>query len=271
MSRIIPIGSVHEGPASIYSEYNENQLFHFYEPQGGIFIAESLNVIERAIHMGCQIESFLVEPKFVSAVEPWASEDTPIYTAQQSVMSELVGYHVSRGVLSAMRRPVLPRPEEILQNSEIHRVAVLEAVQNPTNVGAIIRSAAALGADAVLLTAGCSDPLYRRASRVSMGTVFQVPWTYLPENLPDLPAYLRQNGFASAAMALTDASVPIDDPRVSREEKLAIILGTESDGLKPETIASSDYVIRIPMSHGVDSLNVAAASAVAFWQLRYQG
>ena len=280
MSIIIPIRSVHDGPVAIYSELNENQLFHYYEPNGGIFIAESLNVIERARNMGCVAESYLVEPKFVKDVEDWAhgtmSDDTsfdiPIYVAEQTAMSELVGYHVSRGVLAAMRRPVLPGPASILQDPTVHRIAVLEAVQNPTNVGAIIRSAAALGIDAVLLTKGCSDPLYRRASRVSMGTVFQVPWTYLPENLEKtdcdgtLPEYLRSFGFKTAAMALTDNSVPIDDPSVCREEKLAIILGTESDGLKEETITSSDYVIRIPMSHGVDSLNVAAASAISFWE-----
>lgn len=282
MSTVIPIRSVHDGPVAIYSELNENQLLHYYEPNGGIFIAESLNVIERARNMGCVAESYLVEPKFIKDVEGWAYSnapdgtliDIPIYVAEQTAMSELVGYHVSRGVLAAMRRPVLPSPESILRDPSVYRIAVLEAVQNPTNVGAIIRSAAALGIDAVLLTEGCSDPLYRRASRVSMGTVFQIPWTYLPESLdqnsPDgsLPGYLRSFGFRTAAMALSDDSVPIDDPAVCREEKLAIILGTESDGLKKETILFSDYVVRIPMSHGVDSLNVAAASAVAFWQLR---
>ncbi|MBO4886772.1 MAG: RNA methyltransferase [Firmicutes bacterium] len=289
MSNIIPVGSVHDDLVAVYSELNENQLFHYYEPNGGIFIAESLNVIERARNMGCVAESFLVEPKFVKDVEAWShgslpdgtSFEIPIYVAEQKAMSELVGYHVSRGVLSAMKRPVLPVPETILQDPAAYRIAVLEAVQNPTNVGAIIRSAAALGIDAVLLTEGCSDPLYRRASRVSVGTVFQVPWTYLPKAIRleeagsirwiseyDLPSYLRSFGFRTAAMALSDNSVPIDDPGICREEKLAIILGTESDGLKEETILSSDYVVRIPMSHGVDSLNVAAASAVAFWQLR---
>ena len=276
MPRITVVSSVHDETVAIYSEYNENQLFHYYEPNGGIFIAESLNVIERARNMGCAAESFLVEPRFVKDVEPWCSENTPVYVAEQSAMSELVGYHVSRGVLAAMQRPLLPEAEAILKDPSVHRIAVLEAVQNPTNVGAIIRSAAALGVDCVLLTEGCSDPLYRRASRVSMGTVFQVPWTYLPKDMeresPDgsLPGYLRSFGYKSAAMALTDDSVPIDDPAVGMEEKLAVILGTESDGLKEETIASSDYVVRIPMSHGVDSLNVAAASAVAFWQLRHR-
>ena len=273
MPTIIPVRSGHDAPVAIYSELNENQLFHYYEPDGGIFIAESLNVIDRARNMGCMAESFLVEPKFVKAVEAWCSEDTPIYVAEQSAMSELVGYHVSRGVLSAMKRPTLPDAKTILENPSIRRVAVLEAVQNPTNVGAVIRSAAALGIDAVLLTEGCSDPLYRRASRVSMGTVFQVPWTYLPKDLKSfgdgtLPGYLRSYGFRSAAMALSDHSICIDDPSIDLRERLAVILGTESDGLKEETILSSDYVVRIPMSHGVDSLNVAAASAVAFWQLR---
>ena len=278
MPLIISVTSVHDEPVAIYSEWNENQLYHYYEPDRGIFIAESLNVIERAMHMGCEIESFFVEPKFISRVAPWAIDPTgaelPIYTAAQDVMSELVGYHVSRGVLAAMRRPVLPHPEELLSRPDFHRIAVLEAVQNPTNIGAVIRSAAALGMDAVLLTDGCADPLYRRASRVSMGTVFQVPWTYLPDRLLQdqadggLSFYLHRFGFKTAAMALTDESVPIDDPAVCNEDKLAIVLGTESDGLKKETIAACDYTVRIPMAHGVDSLNVAAASAVAFWQLR---
>ena len=193
--------------------------------------------------------------------------DIPIYTAELSVLTRLTGFPLTRGVLCAMRRPKLPGVEEICANA--HRIAVLEDIMNPTNLGAIFRSAAALGMDAVLLTPACSDALYRRAVRVSMGTVFQVPWTYLDRAWPvEGLALLRNLGFKTAAMALSHNSVSIEDPQLMAEEKLAIVLGTEGDGLAEETIARCDYTVRIPMSHGVDSLNVAAASAVAFWQLR---
>lgn len=188
--------------------------------------------------------------------------DVPVYTADMDVLTQLTGYQLTRGLLCAMRRVPLPKPEALLENAK--RVAVLEEVMNPTNIGAIFRSAAALGMDAVLLTPGCSDPLYRRSARVSMGTVFQIPWTFLPENWIDV---LKENGFQTAAMALSEDSVSIDDPRLPGIEKLAIVLGTEGDGLAASTVTACDYTVKISMAHGVDSLNVAAASAVAFWQL----
>jgi tRNA G18 (ribose-2'-O)-methylase SpoU len=238
-----------------------------------MFIAESPKVIHRALDGGCQPVSLLMERKDIdgSAKEVIARcGDIPVFTADEELLCNLTGYHLTRGVLCAMRRPQLPEPKELLQN--VNRVAILENVMNPTNVGAIFRSAAALGMDAVLLTPGCSNPLYRRSARVSMGTVFQIPWTYIGEDSADWPekgmALLKELGFKTAALALTDDSVSIDDPALLAEEKLAVILGSEGDGLTEHTIASSDYTVKIPMYHGVDSLNVAAASAVAFWELR---
>ena len=238
----------------------------------GLFIAESPNVILRALDGGCEPVSLLMERRHI---EGQAREvvarcgDIPLYTAPLPVLTELTGFPLTRGVLCAMRRRPLPSLEEVLSGAS--RIAVLEDVMNPTNVGAIFRSAAALGMDAVLLTPSCSDPLYRRAVRVSMGTVFQIPWTHIGEELTDWPhpglERLRELGFKTAAMALRDDSVPIDDPGLMAEEKLAVVLGTEGEGLADGTIADCDYTVRIPMSHGVDSLNVAAASAVAFWQL----
>ena len=238
-----------------------------------MFIAESPKVIQRALDSGCQPVSLLMERKDIdgSAKEIIAQcGDCPVFTADRDVLCQLTGYHLTRGVLCAMRRPPLPAVEDILKDAR--RVAVLENVQNPTNVGAIFRSAAALGMDAVLLTPGCSDPLYRRSARVSMGTVFQIPWTFIGSEITQWPEpgmeRLRSMGFKTAAMALSDNSVSIDDPALAREEKLAIILGSEGDGLTDGTIAQCDYTVKIPMYHGVDSLNVAAASAVAFWELR---
>lgn len=257
----------------VYARTSEVQLLRYYEPEPGIFIAESPKVIERALHAGYQPVSFLVEHK---DLEREAGEilkkypDVPVYTAEYEVLVKLTGFALTRGMLCAMRRNPLPLAEEICRNAS--RIAVLENVVNPTNIGAIFRSAAALHMDAVLLTGGCSDPLYRRAARVSMGTVFQIPWTYFDKKTawPGEGMQLLKNmGFKTAAMALRDDSVGIDNQTLQAEEKLAIVLGTEGDGLSSQTIADCDYTVKIPMSHGVDSLNVAAASAVAFWELGY--
>ena len=253
----------------IYARLTEAQLLNRFEPKKGMFIAESPKVISRALDAGCEPVSLLVERNHVNEEAREAIErcgDIPVYTASLEVLTQLTGFQLTRGMLCAMRRPPLPAVEEVLQGAR--RIAILEDVMNPTNVGAIFRSAAALGIDAILLTPACTNPLYRRSARVSMGTVFQIPWTYLhqwPE--PDI-AYLRSMGFKTAAMALKEDSVSIDDPALRAEEKLAVILGTEGDGLAASTISDCDYTVMIPMSHGVDSLNVAAASAVAFWELR---
>jgi tRNA G18 (ribose-2'-O)-methylase SpoU len=247
----------------VYARLTEAQLLNRFEPAKGMFIAESPKVIMRALDGGCTPVSLLVERNHINeeAAEAIARcGDVPVFTAPLEVLTKLTGFQLTRGMLCAMRRPPLRTAEDILTGAR--RVAVLEDVMNPTNLGAIFRSAAALGVDAVLLTPGSTDPLYRRCARVSMGTVFQVPWAYLPSY--DL---LKEQGFKTAAMALRTDSVTIDDPRLAAEEKLAIILGTEGDGLKQSTIDSADYTVLIPMSHGVDSLNVAAASAVAFWEL----
>ena len=255
----------------IYGEYSEVQLLRYFEPEPGIFIAESPKVIERALDGGYEPLSFLIEEgtgnKETDRIFACCG-DTPVYTADRSVLLKLRGYSLTRGMLCAMRRRALPSVEDICRDAR--RVAVLENVMNPSNVGAIFRSAAALNIDGVLLTSGSSDPLYRRAVRVSMGTVFQIPWTYLSRS----PSWeekgvhlLKDLGFRTAAMALRSETVSIDDPRLMAEEKLAVILGAEGDGLTDATIEGSDYTICIPMAHGVDSLNVAAASAVAFWQL----
>ena len=258
----------------VYARTSEVQLLRYYEPEPGIFIAESPKVIERALNAGYQPISFLVEHK---DLEGEAQEilkqypDVPVYTAEYELLVKLTGFALTRGMPCAMRRNPLPSVEEICRNAS--RIAVLENVVNPTNIGAIFRSAAALHMDAVLLTGGCSDPLYRRAARVSMGTVFQIPWTYFAKKTiwPQDGMQLLQNlGFKTAAMALRDDSVGIDDKALRSEEKMAVILGTEGDGLASQTIADCDYTVKIPMSHGVDSLNVAAASAVAFWELGHR-
>ena len=265
MRDFIEITDFHAPELDVFARLTEAQLLNRFEPKKGMFIAESPKVIQRALAAGCRPVSLLVERSHCNQEAMEAIEscgDVPVFTAPLPVLTQLTGFQLTRGMLCAMFRPPLPKPEEILAGTS--RVAVLEDVMNPTNLGAIFRSAAALGMEAVLLTPGCTDPLYRRSARVSMGTVFQVPWTYLGQ---DWQALLRSLGFRTAAMALTDDSVPIDCPALVEEEKLAIVLGTEGDGLAQSTIANCDYTVKIPMSHGVDSLNVAAASAVAFYQL----
>ena len=260
----------------LYTSLNEAQLLHYYEPNGGIFIAESPKVIERALDAGCQPISFLMEKKHVQTQGSEILErcpDVPVYVAKPEILAQVTGYQLTRGMLCAMKRPDLLPVEEVCKQAK--RIAVLENVVNPTNVGAIFRSAAALGMDAILLTGGCADPFYRRAIRVSMGTVFQIPWTYIEKKTCAWPeegiSCLRKMGFKTAAMALKKESVSIDDKNLLAEEKLAVILGTEGDGLATDTIADCDYTVLIPMAHGVDSLNVAAASAVAFWELGRYG
>ena len=272
MPNIIEITDFHATELDVYARLNENQLLNRAEPEKGLFIAESPKVVERAMNAGYEPVSMLVEKKHIEgeAKDVIArAGDIPIYTAEFEILKNLTGFALTRGVLCAMRRRPLPSVEEVCKGAK--RIAILENVMNPTNVGAIFRSAAALNMDAVLLTPACSNPLYRRAARVSMGTVFQVPWTYLSGEESSWPHpgidTLRKFGFKTAAMALCDESVSIDDEKLMTEEKLAIILGTEGDGLATATIADCDYTVKIPMSHGVDSLNVAAASAVAFWQL----
>jgi tRNA G18 (ribose-2'-O)-methylase SpoU len=306
MINIIEIKNLDAPELQIYYNLNEAQLFHYFEPKPGIFIAESPKVIERALDAGCVPMSFLMEKKHVETqakeilarCDKLQSQDIkqtdkmeaengnssmaaehdipvctaeceiPVYMAEIEVLARITGYQLTRGMLCAMYRPALSSVEQLCKNAR--RVAILENVVNPTNVGAIFRSAAALGMDAVLLTSACADPLYRRASRVSMGTVFQIPWTYFDKNAcwPDgAMDVLHKLGYKTAAMALRDDSVSIDDEKMMAEEKLAIVLGTEGDGLADHTIADCDYTVKIPMTHGVDSLNVAAASAVAFWQL----
>ena len=272
MSNIIEITDFHAPELDVYARLTENQLLNRHEPEKGLFIAESPKVIERALDAGCIPVSLLLERKHITGQAQHIvarCQDIPVYTADFDVLTQLTGFNLTRGALCAMRRPPLPTVEEVCSGAR--RIAILENVVNPTNVGAIFRSAAALNMDAVLLTPACSNPLYRRSIRVSMGTVFQIPWTFLgtndikwPEPAMDI---LKRMGFRTAAMALSDQAVNIDDPQLMSEEKLAIILGTEGDGLASSTIADCDYTVCIPMSHGVDSLNVAAASAVAFWQL----
>ena len=256
----------------IYARLTEAQLLNRFEPAKGMFIAESPKVIMRALDAGCEPVSLLVERGHVNAEAEEAilrCGDVPVFTAPLDVLTKLTGFQLTRGMLCAMRRPAPKTVEEVLQG--VKRVAVLESIQNPTNVGAIFRSAAALGMDAVLLTSGCSNPLYRRSARVSMGTVFQIPWSFTGAWPEEGMQQLRSLGFKTAAMALSDNSVSIDDPNLMAEEKLAVLMGSEGDGLTEQTIAACDYTVKIPMYHGVDSLNVAAASAVAFWQLRNRG
>ena len=267
MANIIEITDFSAPELDVYARLTENQLLCRADPSQALFIAESPLVIGRALDAGCVPVSALIETKHI---EGKASDllrrcgDIPVYTAPLEVLAKLTGFHLTRGMLCAMRRPQLPTVEEVCATAR--RIAVLENVMNPTNIGAIFRSAAALGMDAVLLTTAGSDPLYRRASRVSMGNVFLIPWAYLPES-GDWTQLLRDLGFRTVAMALRNDSVRLDDPRLAAEEKLAIVMGTEGDGLASSTIASCDYTVRIPMYHGVDSLNVAAASAVAFYEL----
>lgn len=271
MKNIIEINDITAPELDVYARTSEVQLLRYYEPEPGLFIAESPKVIERALNAGYEPLSFLVENKDLEGEAKQILErypEIPVYTAEYDVLVGMTGYALARGMLCAMKRRRLPSVEEICQNTS--RIAILENVVNPTNIGAIFRSAAALHMDAVLLTSGCSDPLYRRAARVSMGTVFQIPWTYFDKksSWPEEGMKSIQNlGFKTVAMALRDDSFSIDAPKLLAEEKLAIVLGTEGDGLASQTIADCDYTVKIPMSHGVDSLNVAAASAVAFWEL----
>lgn len=272
MPEPIFVSRLADTPWQEYLTCSETQLYHYFEPQAGIFIAESPNVIARALAAGYEPLSFLVDSHYDTAqVQAITAQcgDIPVYLAESPVMNSLSGIHLTRGVLCAMRRRnMVFEGYEVLEGAR--RIALLENVMNPTNLGAIFRSAAALGIDAVLLTWGCTDPLYRRAARVSMGTVFQVPWREWPlrSTAKALRLLKHDCGFQSAAMALCEDSVSVADARVKSAEKLVIVLGTEGEGLSPETIAACDWTVRIPMAHGVDSLNVAAASAVAFWELR---
>ena len=271
MVRTIEITDFNAPELDIYARLTENQLLNREHPEKGIFIAESPKVIERALDAGYTPLSFLVEKKHLETQAEQILRrcpDIPVYTAEFDVLTQLTGFQLTRGMLCAMRRPPLSAVKAVCEGAR--RVAILENVMNPTNVGAIFRSAAALNMDAVLLTPACSNPLYRRAIRVSMGTVFQVPWTYIDNWPQEGLRELKELGFKTAAMALNEDSVSIRDKNLLAEEKLAILLGTEGDGLADQTIADCDYTVRIPMSHGVDSLNVAAASAVAFWQLGNQ-
>ena len=271
MKNIIEINDIIAPELDIYARTSEVQLLRYYEPDPGIFIAESPKVIERALNADYEPISFLVEHKDLEGEAKYILErypEIPVYTAEYEVLVGMTGYALARGMLCAMKRRQLPSVEEICRNTS--RIAILENVVNPTNIGAIFRSAAALHMDVVLLTNGCSDPLYRRAARVSMGTVFQIPWTYFDKKTSwpqESMKVIQDMGFKTVAMALREDSCSIDDPKLLAEEKLAVILGTEGDGLAFTTIADCDYTVMIPMSHGVDSLNVAAASAVAFWEL----
>ena len=264
MPHIIEVTDLAAPELDVYARLTEAQLRNRLEPDKGVFIAESPKVIATALDAGYEPLSLLMERRHINGQAAGiiaACADTPVYTGDSEVLSELTGFELTRGVLCAMRRPVLPDAADICRSAR--RVAVLEGLADPTNVGAIFRSAAALGFDAVLITKTCCDPLYRRAVRVSMGTVFQIPWTRI-----DSAAELKALGFKTAAMALTDNSVSIDDPALCSEKKLAVIIGNEGRGLSEETVLNSDYAVKIPMSHGVDSLNAASAAAVAFWQLR---
>ena len=263
---LIEISDFQAPELDVYARLTEAQLLNRFEPKKGMFIAESPKVILRALEAGCVPVSILAERSHIHGEAREAIDrcgDIPVYTAPLEVLTQLTGFQLTRGMLCAMLRPPIPELSRVLAGAK--RIAVLEDVMNPTNLGAIFRSAAALGMDAVLLTSGCTDPLYRRCVRVSMGTVFQVPWAYVDENWL---SQLRDLGFLTAAMALREDSLSVDNPILHGAERLAVVLGTEGDGLRDGTIAGCDYTVRIPMSHGVDSLNVAAASAVAFWELR---
>ena len=273
MARIIDIQDLDQPELEVFHKLTEAQLRNRLEPEKGMFIAESPKVITRALDGGWEPVSFLMERRHITGDAAGLLErcgELPVYTADRAVLERLTGYQLTRGVLCAMRRRPLPTVEELCRDA--HRVAILEGIVDPTNVGAIFRSAAAMHMDAVLVSPTCCDPLYRRSVRVSMGTVFQIPWTRIGEDVSQWPhpgmERLRALGFKTAALALREDSVSIDDPGLMAEDRLAVILGTEGDGLLEETIAACDYTALIPMSHDVDSLNVAAASAVAFWQLR---
>jgi tRNA G18 (ribose-2'-O)-methylase SpoU len=272
MPNIIEITDLNHPALDPYARLTENQLRARRNPEKGIFIAESKTVVTLALDAGYTPVSLLMEHSQLYGQASELAErcgDIPIYTADSSLLEQLTGFTLSRGVLAVMRRPVLPTVEEVCAGAR--RIAVLENIMDAANVGAIIRSAAALGMDAVLVTPRCSDPLLRRAARVSMGTVFQIPWTYIGTDASEWPekgmAHLRELGFQTASMALSRDTVTISDPCLKKADRLAILLGTEGTGLTDETIRLSDYTVKIPMFHGVDSLNVAAASAVAFWEI----
>jgi len=268
MPNIMEITDFNAPELDIYARLSEAQLLNREHPEDGIFIAESPKVIERALNAGCEPISILVETKHIDTQAKEIIDrcpGIPIFTAEFDILTQLTGFMLTRGMLCAMHRPKIRTVAETVAN--ITRIAVLENVMNPTNVGAAFRSAAALNMDAVILSDSCSNPLYRRAIRVSMGTVFQIPWTISEGKYESIADELHSLGFKTAAMALTDDSISIKDPRLAQEEKLAVLLGSEGEGLKEDTINKSDYVIKIPMSNEVDSLNVAAASAVAFWEL----
>lgn len=265
MSNVVEIKDFNAPELDVYARLSEGQLLNREFPEKGMFIAESPKVIERALNTGYEAVSFLVEKKHIESEAKdilARMENVPCFCAEFDVLTQLTGFKLTRGMLCAMRRKPLRTVKELCEGK--NRIVILDKVMNPTNVGAIIRSAAALGMDGVLLTPGCSDPLYRRAARVSMGTVFQIEWTFLPT---DSLGEIKKLGFKTVAMALKDNSLSINDPKLNAEEKLAIVMGTEGDGLSDQTIADCDYTVKIPMYHGVDSLNVAAASAVAFYAL----
>ncbi len=265
MNNIIEITDFNAPELDVYARLTEAQLFNKEFPEKGLFVAESPKVIERALDAGYEPVSCLTEKRHIGGENKHVlarMNDVPVFCAELDVLTQLTGFKLTRGMLCTMKRKPLPSVSEVCKDKS--RIVILDKVMNPTNVGAIIRSAAALGMDAVLLTPGCSDPLYRRAARVSMGTVFQIDWTFLPDDSLD---EIKALGFKSVAMALKDNSLSIGDSRLAKEEKLAIIMGTEGDGLADETIDNCDYTVKIPMYHGVDSLNVAAASAVAFYEL----
>ena len=273
MYYIADIDNLEDPRLSVYTELSESQLFHCREPQTGLFIAESPKVIRLALEAGCVPVSLLMERRHLTGQGAALMErcgDVPVYTADREVLASLTGYALTRGILCAMLRPAPRRAEELCRSAR--RIAVLENIVDTTNLGAIFRSAAALGVDAVLLSPGCADPLLRRAVRVSMGNVFLLPWGRLGDKQEDWPlkavASLKEMGFTTAAMALSGNTVPLDEARLKEADKLALFLGTEGDGLTPETVAACDYTVKIPMSRGVDSLNVAAAAAIAFWELR---
>ena len=269
MNKLITINDINDERVSVYTKYNEVQLLHYYEPDGGIFIAETPMVIKRALDMGAEPVSFFVESGSInkSAVRDIienVTSDVDIYEAELSVIQNITGYNLTRGMLAAFKRPAAKKPEELLGMSRC--VAVLEDVVNPTNLGAIFRSAAALGIDSVLITSASTDPFYRRAARVSVGTVFQIPWTYISKET-DYVQLLHEHGFSVISMALVDNAVSLNDPVLKENSKRAIVFGNEGTGICKETLDRSDHVVIIPMYNGVDSLNVAASSAVAFWEL----
>ena len=266
-TRITEIDDIHSQELKVYSGLTERQLKTVNEPGDGLFIAESPNVIDRALDAGYEPVSMLMDRKYIHTRAKRLLErvgDIPVYTSEESVLIELTGFNLTRGILCAMKRKPLIPMQEIIEGTS--RIVVLEEVENPTNIGAVFRSAAALGMDCVLLTPGCCDPLYRRSIRVSMGTVFQIPWGFTPAWPDDGLDVLKKHGFATAALALSEDSLPVYDRGVHSREKLAFILGTEGEGLRGSTILSCDYTLKIPMFNGVDSLNVAAASAVAFYE-----